>query len=72
MNDNAYTFCEACGQSTLSPHMLYLFGFLAWLLLGAFAMWLLSRRKWIGEVTAWLLILYPTARFLIEEFRDIH
>ena len=39
------------------------------LLLGAFAMWLLSRRKWTGEVTAWLLILYPIGRFLIEDFR---
>ena len=38
-------------------------------LLGVFALWLLSRRKWAGQITAWMLILYPIGRFIIEEFR---
>jgi prolipoprotein diacylglyceryltransferase len=39
------------------------------LLLGAIALWILSRRKWPGQITAWLLVLYPIGRFIIEEFR---
>jgi len=39
------------------------------LLLGAIAMWILSRRKWAGQITAWLLVLYPIGRFTVEEFR---
>ena len=38
-------------------------------LLGFVALWLLARRKWEGQVAAWLLILYPIGRFTIEEFR---
>ena len=38
-------------------------------LLGGIALWILSRRRWEGQVTAWLLVLYPIGRFIIEEFR---
>jgi len=38
-------------------------------LLGFIALELLARRKWEGQVAAWLLVLYPIGRFLIEEFR---
>ena len=38
-------------------------------LLGGIALWILSRRRWEGQVTAWLLVLYPIGRFFIEEFR---
>ena len=38
-------------------------------LLGVFALWLLSRRKWAGQITAWLLVLYPIGRYAVEAFR---
>ena len=38
-------------------------------LLGGISLWILSRRKWAGQITAWLLVLYPIGRFIIEEFR---
>jgi len=38
-------------------------------LLGVFALWLLARRRWAGQITAYLLVLYPIGRYLIEEFR---
>lgn len=38
-------------------------------LLGGIALWILSRRRWEGQITAWLLVLYPIGRFIIEEFR---
>jgi prolipoprotein diacylglyceryltransferase len=38
-------------------------------LLGLFALWILSRQRWSGQVTACLLILYPIGRYFVEEFR---
>lgn len=38
-------------------------------LLGLFALWMLSRQRWTGQVTACLLILYPIGRYFVEEFR---